>query len=156
MEYFIVPRYPFDIDTNPDPKFNKDALNNPKDFIMWVADRQPSTYFDHNKKIHCHSGAYRSLDDIYHLVNKRWPMSEETFLILVGECYKGDHSFQTYWDEGAKLFLYFNFCYIIRRVVVHTSVFKAGKNAHIWASYKSFCNPRYIKPDLKDYLLKYF
>lgn len=152
MEYFRSPRRPFDLSEED----NQKAPKNPKDFIMWIADERPSTYFRRGG-FHCHAGAWRSLDDTYYLINKRWPMSELEFLDLIKAVFYGNHSYQSPWARSKKILLGLSYCYVINRVVmkVQHPDFTVVTKAVVWGNYyKGFSNSYNIKPALRKYLLK--
>lgn len=152
MEYFRSPRRPFDLSEED----NQKAPKNPKNFIMWVADERPSTYFRRGG-LHCRSGALRSLDDTYYLINKIWPMSELEFLDLIKAVFYGNHSYQAPWARSKKILLGLSYCYVINRVVINSfhPDFANVKKAFVWGNYyKGFSNSYNIKPALRKYLLK--
>jgi hypothetical protein len=130
---------------------NRKVPKNPRDFILWFVGYSLPTFYTKSGRLHCEMFAYRSLDDTYHLVNKRWPMSELEFLDLVISVSQGNHG-NIPMEYGIK-HITFTFCTDIDKIVMQGSVFRQAKVAKGWTEYESFNNKKIIRPLLREYAL---
>lgn len=131
---------------------NRKVPKNPRDFILWFVCYRLPTFYTKSGRPHCEIFAFRSLDDTYHLVNKRWPMSETKFLDLVISISQGNHG--NIPMEYNMKYISFTFCPEINKIVMHNCQFRQAKVAKNWTEYESFNNKKIIRPLLREYALK--